>query len=57
MAPQQSGSSNAAKKGKQKKMTDPNETSKMLAAKIAQLESDAAGEKDQEAEIGLFGLF
>lgn len=44
--------SNAAKKGKGKKATDPNETSKLLAAKISQLELDAAGEKDQEAEIG-----
>ncbi|KAI9766753.1 MAG: hypothetical protein M1835_004267 [Candelina submexicana] len=40
------------KKGKGKKAADPNETSKLLAAKISQLESDAAGEKDQEAEIG-----
>ena len=41
-----------AKKGKGKKATDPNETGKLLAAKINQLELDAAGEKDQEAEIG-----
>lgn len=34
-------------------MADPNETSKLLAAKISQLEQDAAGEKDQEAEIGV----
>ena len=40
------------KKGKGKKATDPNETGKLLAAKINQLEQDAAGEKDQEAEIG-----
>lgn len=40
------------KKAKAKKAADPNETSKLLAAKISQLESDAAGEKDQEAEIG-----
>ncbi|KAL9047404.1 MAG: hypothetical protein Q9214_000018 [Letrouitia sp. 1 TL-2023] len=39
------------KKGKSKKAADPNETSKLLAAKINQLEHDAAGEKDQEAEI------
>lgn len=48
------------KKAKTKKAADPNETSKLLAAKISQLESDAAGEKDQEAEIGkwqnFFGL-
>lgn len=41
-----------AKKNKGKKSADPNETSKLLAAKISQLEQDAAGEKDQEAEIG-----
>lgn len=40
-----------AKKNKAKKAADPNETSKLLAAKISQLEQDAAGEKDQEAEI------
>ena len=42
----------APKKGKGKKAADPNETGKLLAAKINQLELDAAGEKDQEAEIG-----
>ena len=41
-----------AKKSKNKKAADPNETGKLLAAKINQLESDQAGEKDQEAEIG-----
>lgn len=41
-----------SKKNKGKKVADPNETSKLLAAKISQLEQDAAGEKDQEAEIG-----
>ncbi len=40
------------KKGKAKKAPDANETGKLLAAKINQLELDAAGEKDQEAEIG-----
>jgi hypothetical protein len=49
--------SNSAKKGKGKKATDPNEASKLIAAKISQLELDAAGEKDQEAEIGWFRLF
>lgn len=42
-----------AKKGKGKKATDPNETSRLLAAKINQLELDAAGDKEQEAEIGM----
>ncbi|KAL3474650.1 myosin-like coiled-coil protein-domain-containing protein [Aspergillus californicus] len=40
-----------SKKNKGKKVADPNETSKLLAAKISQLEHDAAGEKDQEQEI------
>ena len=39
-------------KAKAKKAVDPNETGKLLAAKINQLELDAAGEKDQELEIG-----
>lgn len=47
-------STNMAKKNKGKKVADPNETSKLLAAKISQLEQDAAGEKDQEQEIGTF---
>ena len=41
-----------SKKTKAKKAADPSETSKLLAAKISQLELDKAGEKDQEAEIG-----
>jgi hypothetical protein len=41
-----------SKKGKAKKAADPTDASKQIAAKIAQLEQDAAGEKDQEAEIG-----
>jgi len=44
------------KKGKQKKASDPNEDAKMIQAKIAQLELDAAEGKDQEAEIGMFYL-
>lgn len=40
------------KKGKQKKAPEPNEASKLIAQRISQLELDAAGEKDQEAEIG-----
>lgn len=46
-----------SKKAKAKKATDPNEASKLIAAKISQLELDAAGEKDQEAEIGVLHLF
>ena len=45
------------KKGKNKKAPDPNETGKLLAAKINQLELDAAGDKEQEAEIGGYFLF
>lgn len=41
-----------SKKAKSKKTADPNETGKLLAAKINQLEHDAAGDKEQEAEIG-----
>lgn len=36
---------------------DSTETSKLLAQRISQLEHDAAGEKDQEAEIGACLLF
>ena len=43
---------NPSKKSKSKKSTDPNETGKLLAAKINQLELDAVAEKDQDAEIG-----
>ena len=43
------------KKGKGKKEKyGPDETAKLLSAKISQLEQDAAGEKDQEAEIGAY---
>lgn len=47
----------AGKKAKQKKMPDPNEASKLIAAKISQLELDAAEGKDQEAEIGSYYPF
>ncbi|CAI4210294.1 unnamed protein product [Parascedosporium putredinis] len=39
------------KKGKQRKAVDNNDTTRLLQARISQLEQDAAGEKDQEAEI------
>lgn len=51
-APNAAPAASTGKKGKGKKTTDPNETGKLLAAKINQLELDAAGEKDQDAEIG-----
>ncbi|KAI0133223.1 myosin-like coiled-coil protein-domain-containing protein [Hypoxylon sp. NC0597] len=41
----------AAKKGKGKKTLDSNEASKLVAARISQLEVDTAAEKEQEAEI------
>jgi len=41
------------KKGKQRKVVDNNDTTRLLQARISQLEQDAAGEKDQEAEIGM----
>jgi hypothetical protein len=56
-ATHQSAAANAAKKGKQKKATDPNEASKLIAAKISQLELGAAEDKEQEAEIGWFCPF
>ena len=43
-----------AKKAAGKKAPDSNDVGKALAAKINQLELDAAGEKDQELEIGGF---
>lgn len=45
-------STTMAKKNKAKKTADPEETSKLLAAKINQLEQNAAGDRDQGAEIG-----
>lgn len=44
------------KKGKQKKAVDSNESAKLLAQRISQLEQESAGEKDQEAEIGAYRL-
>lgn len=40
------------KKGKGKKGMDNNEASRLLHARISQLEQDAAGDKEQELEIG-----
>lgn len=45
-------SNTSAKKGKGKKPLDSNEASKLVAARISQLEVDTAAEKEQEAEIG-----
>lgn len=44
----------AAKKSKGKKALDSSEASKLVAARISQLEVDTAAEKEQEAEIGRF---
>lgn len=43
-----------AKKAKAKKAADPSEQQKQIQAKIAQLELDQAGDKEQELEIGAF---
>lgn len=43
-----------AKGKQQKKPVDSGEASKLLAARISQLEQEHAGEKDQEAEIGAY---
>ncbi len=54
-APTNTTSTPATKKStKAKKAADPNETGKLLAAKINQLELDAVEEKDQELEIGSY---
>ncbi|ORY16297.1 myosin-like coiled-coil protein-domain-containing protein [Clohesyomyces aquaticus] len=56
MAPSQHPPAPApAKKGKGKKSTDPSEQAKQIQAKIAQLELDAAGDKEQELEIAARG--
>lgn len=55
--PSHQGLSNNAKKGKQRRAPDPNEAPNLIAAKIAQLESDAVGVKEEEAEIGWFTPF
>lgn len=44
--------SSLPKKGKAKKQADPDDAAKAVAARLAQLESNVADEKDQEAEIG-----
>jgi uncharacterized membrane protein len=46
----------AAKKAKGKKAADPSEQQKQIQAKIAQLELDQAGDKEQELEIGGYWL-
>lgn len=54
-APPSAGAAPNSKKtgaGKSKKPIDSTETSKLLATRIAQLEHDQAGDKDQAAEIG-----
>ncbi|KAF2759332.1 hypothetical protein EJ05DRAFT_342841 [Pseudovirgaria hyperparasitica] len=40
-----------AKKAKGKKPVDPNDAERQVVARLAQLEQDAAGDKEQEAEI------
>jgi hypothetical protein len=43
----------AARKGKGKKNTDPVDTNKLLEQTMARLERDVAGDKEQEADIGM----
>jgi len=47
----------ASKKAKAKKAFDSSEASKLVAARISQLEVDTAAEKEQEAEIGAYNCF
>ncbi len=47
----------ANKKGKGKKALDSSEASKLVAARISQLEVDTAAEREQEAEIGTSNAF
>jgi hypothetical protein len=53
-APTPASAANSNKKGKGKKAMDSNEASKLVAARISQLEVDTAAEREQEAEIGRF---
>lgn len=45
------------KKGKAKKQADPDDAAKAIAARLAQLETTLADDKEQEAEIGGFFFF
>lgn len=47
----------ANKKAKGKRGMDSTEASRLLQARISQLEQDAAGEKDQEMEIGACKIY
>ena len=52
-APAAPAASSSKSKGKGgKKLVDSAEASKLLAARISQLEQEHVGEKEQEAEIG-----
>jgi len=46
-----------AKKSKGKKSTDPVDTNKLVEQHLARLERDAAGDREQEAEIGVYFSF
>lgn len=43
----------AMKKGKGKKSADPVDTNKLVEQHLARLERDLAGDREQEAEIGV----
>jgi hypothetical protein len=47
----------AAKKGKGKKSADPVDNQKLLEQTMARLERSAAGDREQEIEIGKLGLY
>jgi hypothetical protein len=42
--------------GKNKKPLDPSEVQNLVASKISQLETDKAGEREEEAEIGAYAV-
>lgn len=55
--PTPTASNAAGKKGKGKKGVDQTEASKLITARISQLEIDNAAEREQEQEIGRFIMF
>lgn len=52
-APTPASVANSSKKVKNKKAMDSSEASKLVAARISQLEVDNAAEKEQQEEIGM----
>lgn len=56
-APTPASVANSSKKVKNKKAMDSSEASKLVAARISQLEVDNAAEKEQQEEIGMLHAF